>query len=398
LPSRRYRGRNSLAGTVTHVNARLNTVEKRAVPKRIKEGGIGGDLLADSSVTTNQLASGAVLSENLAEGSVSTSKIADGSVTTAKLAADALSGVVIPENSIDTPQLVDFAVETAKIANAAVTNIKLGSDIEATKIASGQFSTDRIPGLDASKIVSSTFNVDRIPLLPASKINTSAPFSTALIPNLSASIITTGAFDDGRIPNLDAGKITSGVFDQARISLPSNPSFTSITVGSLSFSSNGSQLEGPGFRATGNINIVGDLFVAMGEAAATPVHVDGNNKFTKGTSSKRYKEQLEILENPEYDVLSMPIYKFKYLSDVRDNGENAYSHTGYISEELDELGMSNFVIYQTLEDGSKIPDGVHFNSIFASLHLVVKSQASKIDELTSKISSLESRITALESS
>ena len=76
-----------------------------------------------------------------------------------------------------------------------------------------------IPDLDASKITTGVFVTDRIPDLDASKIS-SGVFVTGRIPNLDASKITSGEFDTALIPNLDASKITSGVFNPARIPEP----------------------------------------------------------------------------------------------------------------------------------------------------------------------------------
>jgi hypothetical protein len=383
---------------VTHVNARLNTVEKRAVPKRIKEGGIGGDLLADSSVTTNQLASGAVLSENLAEGSVSTSKIADGSVTAAKLAADALVGIVIPENSIDTPQLVDFAVETAKIANAAVTNIKLGSDIEATKIASGQFATDRIPGLDASKIVSSTFNVDRIPLLPTSKINTSTQFSTALIPNLSASIITTGAFDDGRIPNLDAGKITSGTLSADRI--------PTLDAGTKLFGTLGIGINTPNGISTDS-TLTRTVLAGGGQRYA---YVTDGGNFVAGPtapSDRRLKENIEESALGLNFIKDVNPVQFEFID--KNNPHNRGTQFGFIAQELEQALISNgvdgdngiaYIPVLSAEEGGSEENYylVNHEQLISPLIKAVQELSSKNEILEGIVSQLESRITALESS
>jgi len=61
--------------------------------------------------------------------------------------------------------------------------------LDASQIASGLLSVDRIPGLDASKIVSGVLDVARIPDLDASKI-TSGVFDVARIPDLLRSKIT----------------------------------------------------------------------------------------------------------------------------------------------------------------------------------------------------------------
>jgi hypothetical protein len=82
-------------------------------------------------------------------------------------------------------------------------------NLDASKITTGQFNTDRIPPLDASKVASGVLDLARIPNLPASKI-TSGQFDPNRIPSLDASKITTGIFDLARIPDIPVTKLTRG--------------------------------------------------------------------------------------------------------------------------------------------------------------------------------------------
>ena len=78
--------------------------------------------------------------------------------------------------------------------------------LDAGKINTGVFDTDRIPSLPASKIGSGVLDVLRIPNLPASKI-TSGQLNANNIPCLDAAKICTGQFNPDRIPDLPASKI-----------------------------------------------------------------------------------------------------------------------------------------------------------------------------------------------
>jgi len=95
--------------------------------------------------------------------------------------------------------------------------------LDASQIASGLLSVDRIPGLDASKIVSGVLDVARIPDLDASKI-TSGVFDVARIPNLDASKITSGVFVVDRIPDLLRSKITDFFSTPFWDNIPDKPS------------------------------------------------------------------------------------------------------------------------------------------------------------------------------
>ena len=389
MPSRRYRGRNSLAGTVTHVNARLNSVEKRAVPKRIKEGGIDGTLLAESSVESSQLASGAVLSENLGEGAVTTSKIADGSITSAKFAPDALGDVNIPDGAIDTAQLADLAVTTIKIANVAVTNDKLASGINATKITVGEFATDRIPNLDASKITSSTFNVDRIPLLPSSKINTSTAFSTALIPDLNASKITAGTFDAARIPSLDTGKITIGTFDEARI--------PSLDAGSKLYGTLDITIDTPYSISTDSTL----TRTVLAGATTRYAYISSGGNFIAGPqtpSDRRLKENVETSSLGLDFIKDVSPVQFEFID--KNNPHNKGVQFGVIAQDLEQalvlhgIDGDNGIVYipnLTVSEG-----GSEENYYLVNHEQLISPLIKAVQELAQKNSELEARINALE--
>ena len=80
---------------------------------------IPSELIADGSVVTAKIANDAVDADKLASNAVVTASIADDAVTLAKMAA----------NSVDSDQYVDGSIDTIHIADGAVTSAKLDTNI-----------------------------------------------------------------------------------------------------------------------------------------------------------------------------------------------------------------------------------------------------------------------------
>ena len=115
---------------------------------------------------------------------------------------------------------------------------ELGGDdeisLDASQIATGVLSTDRIPDLDASKITSGRLSLSRLPtsstgnrILIVRTANADPVWTTLTagdIPNLDASKITSGVFDIERIPDLTRSKITDFFSSPFWDNIPDKPS------------------------------------------------------------------------------------------------------------------------------------------------------------------------------
>ena len=75
---------------------------------------------------------------------------------------------------LNTP--ADGTVNTAQLADGGVTNVKLGTDISASKITTGTLADARIPNLDTSKITTGTLDAARIDNASLANV-TALPFS-----------------------------------------------------------------------------------------------------------------------------------------------------------------------------------------------------------------------------
>ena len=85
-------------------------------------------------IEATELATDAVTTAKIAAAAVTTAKITDANITTAKIAADAVDGT----------KIADDAINSEHITDASIDNAHMGTDIDASKIATGTFANARI--------------------------------------------------------------------------------------------------------------------------------------------------------------------------------------------------------------------------------------------------------------
>lgn len=435
MASRRYRGRNSLNGNVTHSNARLSSIEKRSIPTTISAGAIDGALLAESSVTSINLAPNSVQGENIATGAVNTGNLADASVTSAKLAPDALAGIEVGENSVDTAQLVDDAVTNIKIRDGAINNAKITS-LSGSKINEGTVAATYIGDLDAGKITSGTFNINRIPDV-SSKVSSLGPESIGSgTLNLGGSgVVIAGyygnigdvkiGFDDAytiqgvRTPYLHVRSSTNLSGSTSVSSLRANsPIFVGDDTAGLGIDANQINTSGNlgvyinGNGSSGNVVLGdggGDTLVRNGLTVTSritspqsfslgagvgrvPLYVGSGGLFGFNSSTATVKQDIVDADLNVEAILSINPKYFRYIEEVEAFGEDAVVEVGFIAEDFLAAGLDKYVFLD--EEGA--PKGIRYELLTTALQAVVKDQSSKIASLESSLSLVMSRLEALE--
>ena len=99
-------------------------------------------MLANSSVTTNQVGNAAITTSKLAASAVTATQIADATITTAKIADGIITSAKILDGTIATADLADGSITTAKIADGTIATADLAaSSITTAKIADGTIAT-----------------------------------------------------------------------------------------------------------------------------------------------------------------------------------------------------------------------------------------------------------------
>jgi hypothetical protein len=101
--------------------------------------------LADGSVSSAKILDGTLAAVDMADGSIITVKIANGAVTTAKIADNAVNASKIANNAIVTAKLADGSVTSAKILDGSILAEDLADgEITEIKIADGAVTTNKI--------------------------------------------------------------------------------------------------------------------------------------------------------------------------------------------------------------------------------------------------------------
>jgi hypothetical protein len=196
----------------------------------------GSEVIKDNAIVSTKIANLAVGNSKVAAdldgtkitaGSVAEARIAN--LSAAKITSGTFGNSFIANLAIDASKLADAAVTNIKVAlnaiatgniqNLAINNTKVDSDIDGTKIGSGQVAAARIVDLPTSKITSGTFGTNFIENLAitAGKIAALAVDNSKVAADLDGTKITAGSVAAARIGNLPASKITSGTFGNSFI-------------------------------------------------------------------------------------------------------------------------------------------------------------------------------------
>lgn len=150
-----------------------------------------------------------------------------------------------------------------------------------------------------------------------------------------------------------------------------------------------------GFLSNGPLGVTGDLTYAAptGTGTTFPLYWNSSSNLVyRLSSSQRYKTDIQDASFDYSALLQAKVRTFKNQQDVDDNGlENAELTYGYIAEELDALGLSDFVVYEPDENGNLRPESVNYMSMALASHEMLKVQDQKLKSLEARLEALESR-------
>lgn len=132
------------------------------------------------------------------------------------------------------------------------------------------------------------------------------------------------------------------------------------------------------------------------------------------TSSERYKDAVEPLptdyseallemepawyydrrNTSDYaDWLDAQVKGEEYDQDRFDTIEPIRRHPGLIAERAQEKGLTPWINYETLEDGSEVPQSLAYDTLWLPLIPVVRDSRERIEALERKVEALERRLT-----
>lgn len=124
---------------------------------------------------------------------------------------------------------------------------------------------------------------------------------------------------------------------------------------------------------------------STGASANTVIDLAG--RVNKSTSSLRYKQDVEDHDVDPAAVLQMRPRSWRGKADVDELGEDAPRWVGFIAEELADLGLTEFVVY----DAEGRPDAIAYDRLSVALLSLAKAQQTRLDDLAERLEALEAK-------
>jgi len=110
----------------------------------------------------------------------------------------------------------------------------------------------------------------------------------------------------------------------------------------------------------------------------TAIGFDANGDLRASSSSLRYKHDVAELEKGLNEVMQLRPVSFKFNGEARTN-------MGFIAEEVDELGLSDVMLYNE----EKQPEGVIYANMVALLTKAIQEQQAQIEDLKNEVNLLK---------
>jgi hypothetical protein len=151
------------------------------------------------------------------------------------------------------------------------------------------------------------------------------------------------------------------------------------------------EIRNPGGAMGSNYLQVPDTYVRT-VASGRIVYVSSAGTYNCSTSSARYKQDITPYEVDIDKLLMLEPVSFRYKQAVEEHGENADVAHGFIAEQADAIGLTEFVDYEPDEDGNLRPDNFRYIDFTAALLGAVKKQQMAINDLSSRLAALEDKV------
>lgn len=143
----------------------------------------------------------------------------------------------------------------------------------------------------------------------------------------------------------------------------------------------------PGKGGTGTKNAAENIFTSGGPWYVT--YVKANGEMGHVPSLTRLKQDIREAfpaggDSPEV-FLTVPVRMYRFKDDVRERGDEAYTHHGFLAEEIAELGLEPLL--QRDSDGELF--GVAYERVWVYHHEILRRQQAHIIELEQRLNLLE---------
>lgn len=111
-------------------------------------------------------------------------------------------------------------------------------------------------------------------------------------------------------------------------------------------------------------------------------------RLSRSTSSRRYKQDIEDHDLDPTTILKMRPRTWRDRGDVKGDPDCARRYIGFVAEELDDLGLTEFLEYDS--DGR--PDAIAYDRLSVAMLVVLRWLAGRLKGERARIDALETQV------
>ncbi len=356
---------------------------------KIAQNAVDSAIIIDGNVTEADLGTDAVTTIKIKNANVTADKLATDSVTFAKIAGGAVGYGKVAHNTVDSAIIIDGNVAEVDLAADAVTSAKIkNGTIASDDIANGAITDVK---LGASSVTQGAIAANSILAshISASQVTNAKIGDGAITTGKLADLnVTTAKIADG---NVTTGKLASSFFStyqsftgglRANAGLNVNHPGTAGITSTIKAGSTDTQIL--------EIRDKDDLLLFRFGPAGVPYNIAGGNWFSY--SDLRLKKNIEPLGGVLEKLLRLRSVTFEYKEPAR---YGAGERTGFIAQEVEKI-FPDWVV--TEADGLKSVGSKGFESL--TVQALRELRAEKDEQLKQRdttIAALEKNVAAMKS-
>lgn len=406
-----------------------NTIAANAiVAGKIAVGAVVANSIAANAVTAEKISANAVTAEKITANAITADKISANAITAEKIAANSITSVKISSEYVYAGNILGNQITggtitgvTVKTLNTGDGSVELNSSSRAIQFrdGSGNVFMNMYPG-PVGGGAAGTFYLQygTVPDYSADNTMSLGNNSFALTAGSGNNSVVSGYANNARFAATGSGSTIDieangsgsvmNLFATASMNLISSDAVAVDAQGALTISSSNVVLSNTGaMTLDGQLSCSGGTFNGTA-LVVTPGYIRCADTYTRNTtggldvrvasngtyfsiaSSRRFKQNIADYSVNKAAFLQMQPVTYKYKQEVEEVGDAAGTAVGYIAEDLDALGLEEYVIYDA--DGN--PHGVEYRAMVVALQDIVAQQDQTIESLSSRLAALEARLDA----
>lgn len=325
--------------------------------------GITNTSINGSAITVTNLSANSITTGTLNASTVSVINLNASNITTGDMSADRITGGTIDASNISGVTITGTTISGGSISGATITSSGGGGT---TTISGGTLNGGSITGTSIS----------------GSTVVTTSGGNTTTLGNGTLSL--SGPGGTGGISAATFG-ITLSSNNTVYISAPNGLEGASASFGTFGCGSinNSGSYTGNGFISIRDNTVSGSSFPANVFISSA----NGNMARKTDASERRLKQNINIFNFDTEAFIKINPVTFKYKREAVSTDEQAEAlNVGFILDDFEEAGISDFLVYQAEGDNFK---QLRYDLLTIYLHKVVQVQAEKIKALEDRINALE---------